>query len=101
MLASQTVKRFAWSEEKNRWLESERGITFEVILFHIERGDLLDLLEHPQAERFGHQKIFVVRVGDYAFLVPFVESEDEIFLKTIIPSRKATRDYVKTGGEGS
>jgi len=92
------TKRFAWSEEKNRQLRHERGITFEEIVFHIEQGDLLDRLAHPRPERFGHQEIFVVRVVDYAYLVPFVESEQEIFLKTIIPSRKATREYLGRGG---
>jgi hypothetical protein len=89
------VKRFGWSEEKNAWLERERGITYEEVLFHIARGDLLDRLEHPNPDRFADQQIFVVRVDDYVYLVPFVESADELFLKTIIPSRKATRDYLK------
>jgi len=92
-------KRFAWSEEKNTRLLSERGIGFEEILFHIEKGDLLDVLEHPRPERFGHQRILVVRVDDYVYLVPFVESEAEIFLKTIIPSRKATREYLRSEDE--
>lgn len=89
------AKSFEWSTEKNLQLQRERGITFEEVLFHIERGDLLDVLEHPHPERFAHQRIFVVRVVDYVYLVPFVESETEVFLKTIIPSRKATRDYLK------
>lgn len=90
---------FEWSTEKNLRLQKERGITFEEILFHIERGDLLDVLEHPHPERFANQRIFVVRVVDYVYLVPFVESGTEVFLKTIIPSRKATRDYLRTEGE--
>ncbi len=93
--ACSVAKGFEWSTEKNLQLRQERGITFEEILFHSERGDLLDVLEHPQPERFGHQRIFVVRVVDYVYLVPFVESDREIFLKTIIPSRKATRDYLR------
>ena len=92
-------KGFEWSTEKNLQLQKERGITFEEVLFHIERGDLLEVLEHPDPKRFGHQRIFVVRVVDYIYLVPFVESETEIFLKTIIPSRKATRDYLRKEGE--
>lgn len=93
------TKEIRWSEEKNLQLQAERGVAFEEILFHMERGDLLDVIEHPQAERFGHQKIFVVRVDDYVYLVPFVESDREIFLKTIIPSRKATRDYLRSEAE--
>ncbi|MBP9145980.1 MAG: toxin [Thermoanaerobaculia bacterium] len=93
------AKGFGWGTEKNLQLKKERGITFEEILFHIERGDLLDVLEHPHPERFAQQRIFVVRVVDYVYLVPFVESETELFLKTIIPSRKATRDYLRSEGE--
>ncbi len=93
------AKGFEWSTEKNLQLQKERGIAFEEVLFHVERGDLLDVLEHPHPERFAHQRIFVVRVVDYVYLVPFVESETEIFLKTIIPSRKATRDYLRKEGE--
>ena len=93
------AKSFEWSTEKNLQLQKERGITFEEILFHIERGDLLDVLEHPHPERFANQRIFVVRVVDYVYMVPFVESESEVFLKTIIPSRKATREYLKEEGK--
>ena len=88
------MKYFAWSQEKNAALIKERGISFEEIVFHIERGDVLDLLGHPNRERYPHQRLFVVNVEGYAYLVPFVEDETEVFLKTIIPSRKATRDYL-------
>ena len=86
--------RFSWSQEKNESLQKERGISFEEILFHFERGDLLDIVEHPNQRRYPGQRVFVVAIGDYAYLVPFVESEDEIFLKTIIPSRQATKRYL-------
>jgi hypothetical protein len=72
----------------------ERGIGFEEIVFRIERGDLLDILEHPNPERYGGQRIFVVRREDYVYLVPFVEDDQTVFLKTIIPSRKATKEYL-------
>ena len=75
----------------------ERGVSFEETVFHIERGDLLDILEHPNQERYPGQKIFVVNINGYAFLVPFVESETEVFLKTVIPSRKATDTYLRLG----
>ena len=88
------MKYFSWSPEKNTALTEERGISFEEVVFHIERGDVLDLLEHPNRERYPNQRVFVVDVEGYAYLVPFVEDESEVFLKTIIPSRKATRDYL-------
>ena len=81
----------------NAKLRAERGIGFEDIVFHIERGDLLDILEHPNPDRYAGQRIFVVRREEYVYLVPFVEDEHTVFLKTIIPSRKATKQYL---GEG-
>ena len=71
-----------------------RGISFEEILFHVEHGDVLDILEHPNQERYQGQRIFVVAVEEYVHLVPFVEDKSEVFLKTIIPSRKATKKYL-------
>lgn len=91
------LKYFAWDEARNDRLKTERGIGFEEIVFHIERGDVLDVLEHPNPERYGGQRIFVVRRGHYAYLVPFVEDEGLVFLKTIIPSRKATKQYLAEG----
>jgi uncharacterized DUF497 family protein len=88
------VKYFAWDDAKNAKLRADRGIGFEDIVFHIERGDLLDILEHPNPERYSSQRIFVVQREDYVYLVPFVEDEHTVFLKTIIPSRKATKQYV-------
>ena len=80
----EAVKYFDWDDAKNAKLRTERGIGFEEIVFHIERGDLLDILEHPNPERYGGQRIFVVRRENYVYLVPFVEDEDTVFLKTII-----------------
>ncbi len=88
------MKYFSWSVEKSNQLRRERGITFEEIVFHIERGDVLDILEHPNQRRYAGQRIFIVEVEAYAYVVPFVESETEVFLKTIIPSRKATKKYL-------
>jgi uncharacterized DUF497 family protein len=85
------MKRFVWSDEKNALLQETRGVSFEAVVFHIERGDVLDILGHPNPVRYPAQRILVVRVGDYAYLVPFVEDDATVFLKTIIPSRKATR----------
>ena len=91
------MKYFSWNSEKNASLIEERGVSFEEIVFHISRGDVLDLLEHPNKERYPNQRVFIVNVEGYAYVVPFVEDDSEVFLKTIIPSRKATRDYL--GGE--
>ncbi len=75
-------------------LKKERGISFEDVVFHIGAGDVMDIFEHPNQGRYSGQRILVVVVEGYAYLVPFAESEEEIFLKTIIPSRKATKQYV-------
>ena len=88
------MKYFSWSPEKNQLLQERRGISFEEIVFHIENGDVLDILEHSNPQKYPGQRILVVEVDGYAYLVPFVEDEREVFLKTIIPSRKATRDYL-------
>jgi uncharacterized DUF497 family protein len=88
------MKTFVWSNEKNELLKRERGVSFEKVLAQIANGEILDILEHPDPDRYPNQQIFVVRIENYAYLVPFMESEDEIFLITIIPSRKATRDYL-------
>jgi hypothetical protein len=89
------VKTFGWDPKKNEWLKRERGISFEMVVEQIANGEILDVLEHPNQTRYANQRIFVVRLGDYAYLAPFTESADEVFLKTVIPSRKATRDYLK------
>jgi uncharacterized DUF497 family protein len=88
------VKHFDWDDAKNAKLRTERGIGFEDVVFHIERGDVLDILQHPNPDRYGGQRIFVVRRQNYVYLVPFVEDEQTVFLKTIIPSRKATKQYL-------
>ncbi|MEN8218048.1 MAG: toxin [Pseudomonadota bacterium] len=88
------MKNYNWNSDKNHKLKTERQIYFEEIVFHIEHGDEVDIYEHPNQKRYKGQKISVVIVEDYAYLVPFVESETEIFLKTIIPSRKATKKYL-------
>jgi hypothetical protein len=87
------MKRINWNTEKSLLLLELRGICFEDIIFHIERGDLLDEYEHPNNKRYRGQRIMVIGIDNYAYLVPYIENEDEIFLKTIIPSRKATEKY--------
>lgn len=90
---------FEWNNEKNQKLKAERGICFEEIILAIEKGDVLDILEHPNQKKYKNQKIFVIEARNYVWLVPFVESETEIFLKTIIPSRKATKKYLRGVGK--
>jgi len=88
------MKRVRWDSEKNLYLITERGISFEEILAALSRGDLLDVLAHPNTAQYPNQRMFVVRIRGYAYLVPFVETDKEVFLKTIIPSRKAARKYL-------
>jgi hypothetical protein len=93
------VKPFRWDHTKNEQLKAQRDISFEEIVLAIEAGGLFDILQHPNRRKYPNQFVFVVAVEDYAYLVPFVEEADFYFLKTIIPSRKATRDYLGEGGE--
>ena len=88
------MKTFAWNSEKNELLKSERGISIEEVVLNIQLGNEVDMFEHPNQERYPGQQISVVVIEGYAYLVPFVENEEEIFLKTIIPSRKATKQYL-------
>jgi len=88
------MKFFDWSLQKNEKLKAERGISFEDVIFSIQHDGLLDIMEHPKKNQFPNQRIFIVNINDYVFLVPFVEDEDIIFLKTIIPSRKMTKKYL-------
>ena len=91
------MKPFTWDERKNEWLKSQRGVGFEDVVFCISRGAVLDVLDHPNEKKYRGQRIFFVAINDYAYLVPFVETDREIFLKTVIPSRKATKKYL--GGQ--
>ena len=86
------MKYFNWNSEKNKKLIKERGVSFEICLVKIESKDVLDILNNIN---YPNQKIFVLEIEGYVYLVPFIENEDEIFLKTIIPSRKFTKKYLK------
>ena len=90
---------FRWSAEKNEALRAERGLTFEAVVVAVESGGLLDVLSHPNAARYPRQRVLVVELDGYVHLVPFVEEKEHFFLKTVIPSRKTTRDYLKPGGK--
>lgn len=88
------MKYFDWNSEKNKKIAIERDVCFEDIVVAIEDGRLLDILEHENQKKYQNQKIFVVEICDYVYLVPFVEDDEKIFLKTIFPSRKATKKYL-------
>ena len=91
------MKPIRWKADKSLSLKSERGVSFEEVLSAISQGGLLRVMDHPNRAKYGHQKMLVVRIRDYAYLVPYVENEQEIFLKSIMPSRKATRDFLSGG----
>ena len=93
------MKPFRWDPKKNDTLRADRGVSFESIVVAIESEGLLDVLAHPNQAKYPRQRVLVVAYDSYAYLVPFVEEEDYFFLKTIIPSRKATRDYLNLGEE--
>ena len=90
------MKYFDWDEEKNKILIKERSISFEEIKVAVESGGELDTFDHPNQKRYPGQKIMVVNINDYAYLVPYVRNEEKVFLKTIIPSRKATKKYLRS-----
>ena len=95
------MKLFAWNADKNESLKRERRISFEDVVSRIEQDDLIATFEYPNQQRYPGQRIYVVDIGGYAYLVPFVESETEVFLKTVIPSRKATNIYlIRREGDG-
>lgn len=91
------MKTFRWSQSKNERLQAERRISFEEIVLAVESGGLLDVLGHSNAVKYPNQRVLVVAVSGYVHLVPFVEDTEHYFLKTIIPSRTATRHYLPHG----
>ena len=84
-----------WDIAKNNRLKEERNISYEDVVFSIEQGKILDIIQHPNKERYPEQNMLIVEINNYAYLVPFIESSNEIFLKTVIPSRKATKKYLR------
>jgi len=89
--------RYEWNPEKNELLKKERDISFERIVFHLSQGDVWKTSEHPNQDEHPGQKLYFVCVEGYIYVVPHIVEDDYVFLKTIIPSRKATRDYLKEG----
>ena len=91
------MKPFRWGAEKNEQLKLGRGVSFEAMVVAVETGGLIDILAHPNPAKYPNQRVLVVASNGYAYLLPFVEEVDHFFLKTVIPSRKATRDYLNQG----
>ena len=88
------MKYFDWNADKNEKLKAERDIGFEDCLIAIENGNMLDIIEHKNKNKYPNQKIFIINIDSYGYLIPFVEDKEKIFLKTIIPSRQATKKYI-------
>jgi len=88
------MKFFDWNNEKNTLLKKELGVSFEQVELAIASGDLLDRVRHSNPDKYPNQKVFLVRIEDYVYSVPYVEDSGKIFLKTIIPNSKATKKYL-------
>lgn len=91
------MKIISWNAEKNEKLLRERGVSFEVVAQYIEKNEVLTVIEHPKPDKYPGQQIYMIEIQEYVYLVPFVTTETEILLKTIIPSRKATRENLQRG----
>lgn len=85
---------FSWNNEKNEQLKNERGICFEDIVLRIHSDHILAIVNHPNQKKYPSQKILIINVDGYAYMVPFIEQQEGFFLKTIIPSRKYTKQYL-------
>ena len=92
-----SLMRYEWNPEKNDKLKKERSISFERIVFHLSPGNIWKTADHPDQKNYPGQRLYFVIVEEYIYVFPFVTEDEYVFLKTIIPSRKATRDYLKGG----
>ena len=88
------MKYFDWNDEKNEVLKKTRGVSFEQVELAIALGDLIDRVKHPNPLRYPNQKVFLVNIDNYIYSVPYVEDNEKVLLKTIIPNRKATKKYL-------
>ena len=88
------MKYFDWNDEKNEILRKVRGVSFEQVELAIASGDLIDIIRHQNPAKYPNQKVFLVKIDNYIYSVPYVEDEEKIFFKTIIPNRKATKKYI-------
>jgi len=93
------MKTFKWNDDKSQKLLAERGLSFEMVVNSVQSGGLLDDIAHPNREKYEHQRMLVIHINQYVYLIPYVETDHEIFLKTIIPSRKATKMYLGESDE--
>ncbi len=91
------VKYVDWNAAKNEILKTERGVSFEEVVSAIFEGKVFTIIVHPNQVKYPGQKIYVIELHEYAYLVPFKEDEEKIFLKTIFPSRKYTQKYIEKG----
>ena len=89
------MKSIRWDEQKNEWLKQNRGLGFEQVAVLIEQGQVLEVMDHPDQRKYPGQKMAIVEIDGYVCLVPYVDDEQGVFLKTIIPSRKATKKYLR------
>ena len=89
------MKIFDWDERKNEKLKKERGISFEEVILCIQEGKVLAILEHPNPRRYKGQKLVIIEIENYAYVVPYEERGDTIYLKTVFPSRKYTKIYLR------
>jgi uncharacterized DUF497 family protein len=89
------VKRVSWNPEKNKWLKEMRGVSFEQVAEILEQNAEVDVIDHPNQKKYPGQEIYIIKINDYIYLVPAIETDAEIFLKTVIPSRKATTKYLR------
>ncbi|KAF0122641.1 MAG: hypothetical protein FD151_662 [bacterium] len=87
------MKYYDWNDDKNELLKKLRGVSFEQVVLAIVSGDLIDRIRHPNPEKYPNQKIFLVKIEDYIYSVPYVEDDEKIFLKTIMPNSKATKKH--------
>ena len=93
------AKQIVWNEEKNQLLKLQRNVSFELVLDEIEAGNILTRKIHPDSDKYPNQEIFILKINEYIYYVPFVENDTEIFLKTIIPSRKLNKEYTEAKNE--
>lgn len=93
------MKYFDWDEKKNVFLKESRGVSFEQVQTAVEEGRVLDDFEHPNKKRYPNQRIMVIELENYAYYVPYVEDQEKVFLKTIFPSRRATKKYLFGGNK--
>jgi hypothetical protein len=89
------MKFFDWNDAKNEMLKKGRGVSFEQVELAIALGDLVDRIRHPNPAKYPDQRVFLVKIEDYIYSVPYVEDNERIFLKTITPNSKATNKYLR------